>query len=64
MQLPFMKHGGNTVADSAFIIKYLEATYGTGAMQPLDGSQQAISSAFACLIMDRLQYGIMYHLLC
>ncbi|KAL3147244.1 hypothetical protein ABBQ32_002737 [Trebouxia sp. C0010 RCD-2024] len=64
-QLPYITHGDDVVADSTFIIKYLEATYGRpppySSLRPLNRHQQAIAAACMAITSDRLTQGLMYY---
>ena len=63
-QFPYIKHGKNVVGDSAFIIKYLEATYGkpppTSALQPLQPQAQALCTLCNTIAMERLAWYMVY----
>lgn len=59
-QLPVIRHGKNTVADSYFIIKYLERTYSENIPQ-LSAEQEALSVAIQHLVDDCLVRGLGYH---
>lgn len=65
LQLPYITHGDDVVADSTFIIKYLEATYGRpppySSLRPLNRHQQAIAAACMAITSDRLTQGLMYY---
>ena len=65
LQLPYIKHGDNIIADSTFIIKYLEATYGSppahSSLRPLNRHQQAIATACMAIVTDRLTQGLTYY---
>lgn len=65
LQLPYIEHGGDIVADYTFIIKYLEATYGSppahSSLRPLNRHQQAIATACTAIVTDRLTQGLMYY---
>ena len=60
LQFPYIKHGSNTFGDTAFIIKYLQATYGNpppnSALLPLDPQQQALSTLCSVFATERLAY--------
>ncbi|CAL8468263.1 g7802 [Coccomyxa elongata] len=58
--LPVIRHGKNTVADSYFIIKYLEQTY-SEAIPRLSAEQEALSVALQHLVDDCLMRGLAYH---
>lgn len=60
MQLPVIRHGKNTVADSYFIIKYLERTY-SEVIPRLSAEQEALSVAIQHLVDDCLVRGLAYH---
>ncbi len=60
VQLPVIRHGKNTVADSYFIIKYLERTY-SGNIPLLSAEQEALSVAIQHLVDDCLLRGLAYH---
>ena len=57
-QFPYIKHGKNVVGDTAFIPKYLEATYGkppqNSALQPLQPQAQALCTLCNTIAMERL----------
>ncbi|BDA43783.1 Failed axon connections homolog [Coccomyxa sp. Obi] len=59
-QLPVIWHGKNTVADSYFIIKYLERTY-SDVIPQLSAEQEALSVAIQHLVDDCLMRGLAYH---
>lgn len=52
LQLPWMQHGQDVVADSRFIIKYLQNTYGSRLklQEPQDSQSQAISTWFSACV--------------
>lgn len=59
-QLPCIQHGKRKVADSAFIIKYLERTYPEVVPQ-LTAEQEALSVAVQHLVESFLYWGLFYH---
>lgn len=49
-KLPFIDDSGKRIADSRFIIKYLQQTYGNTLDQNLNASERAISVAMERMI--------------
>ena len=58
LQFPYIKHGTHVVGDTAFIVRYLEATYGkpppNSALQPLQPQAQALCTLCNTIAMERL----------
>ena len=63
LQLPWMQHGQDVVADSRFIIKYLQNTYGSKLkLQELQDSQsQAISTMVQRMCEEHMYFTSQYH---
>ena len=63
MQLPWMQHGQDAVADSRFIIKYLQNTYGSDLKihEPQDGASQAISTMIQRMCEEHMYFTSQYH---
>ena len=63
--MPFIKHGEKVVADTTFIIEYLQATYAgqlrQSHLQTLSPEQDAVATAVLALLEERLLYDIGYH---
>ena len=59
-QLPVILHGKNRVADSYFILKYLEQTYPEVVVQQTP-EEQALSVAIQHLVDDFLNWGLGYY---
>ena len=59
MQLPFIKHGGKLIPDSAFIIKYLSATFPEKVVK-LSPEQQAQAAALTALLDYRFSCAMIY----
>ncbi|KAK9809412.1 hypothetical protein WJX73_003358 [Symbiochloris irregularis] len=65
-KIPFMKHGRNTVPDSAFIIRYLQNTYGPSstdclALRPKDAQQAALVQAYTALVESNITNALVYY---
>ena len=63
MQLPWMQHGQDIVADSRFIVKYLQNTYGSQLkiQEPQDAASQAISTLIQCMCEEHMYFTSQYH---
>lgn len=63
LQLPWMKHGLDVVADSRFIIKYLQNTYGSQlkVQEPQDATSQAISTLIQRTCEEHMYFTSQYH---
>ena len=63
MQLPWMQHGQDAVADSRFIIKYLQNTYGSDLKihEPQDAASQAISTMIQRMCEEHMYFTSQYH---
>ena len=63
MQLPWMQHGQDAVADSRFIIKYLQKTYGSQLKvhEPQDAASQAISTMIQRMCEEHMYFTSQYH---
>lgn len=63
MQLPWMQHGQDIVADSRFIVKYLQNTYGSQLkiQEPQDAANQAISTLIQRMCEEHMYFTSQYH---
>ncbi|DBA67530.1 TPA: hypothetical protein ACH3X2_001808 [Trebouxia sp. C0005] len=63
MQLPWMQHGQDIVADSRFIVKYLQNTYGSQLkiQEPQDAASQAISTLIQRMCEEHMYFTSQYH---
>lgn len=67
MQIPFMKHGKYTIADSAFMIPYLQNTYtptqqNAGMiLKPGNEQQAALIQACTALVESNLHSALVYY---
>ena len=61
LQLPWIKHGQDVVADSRFIIKYLQYTYGSKLQEPQDKQSQAISTLVQRMCEEHMYFTSQYH---
>lgn len=55
-KLPYIVDGGNTVADSSFILDYLKATYGDGLDAHLGAAERARALALQRLLEEHLYW--------
>lgn len=55
-KLPFIEDGGQVIADSELIIKYLKATYGDPLDAHLSAAERAVSVAFMRLLDEHLYW--------
>jgi hypothetical protein len=60
LQLPFILHGKNVVADSTFIIKYLERTY-PEVVPDFTPEEEALSVAVQHFVDNFLVSGLVWH---
>ena len=63
MQLPWMQHGHELVADSRFIIKYIQNTYGSQLkiQEPQAAASQAISTLIQRICEEHMYFTSQYH---
>ena len=63
VQLPWMQHGQDVVADSRFIIKYLQNTYGSKLklQEPQDATSQGISTLVQRMCEEHMYFTSQYH---
>ncbi|KAL0040804.1 hypothetical protein WJX79_005933 [Trebouxia sp. C0005] len=62
-RLPWMQHGQDIVADSRFIVKYLQNTYGSQLkiQEPQDAASQAISTLIQRMCEEHMYFTSQYH---
>ena len=60
LQLPIIRHGKNTLADSTFIIKYLERTYAE-VVPDWSAEQEALSVTIQHFVENYLTCGLAWH---
>lgn len=63
MQLPWMKHGSDVVADSRFMIKYLQNTYGSQlkVQEPQDPQLQGVSVTIQRMCEEHMYFTQQFH---
>lgn len=63
VQLPWMQHGHDVVADSRFMIKYIQNTYGSQlkVQEPQDAASQAISTLVQRMCEEHMYFTSQYH---
>ena len=59
-KLPFIEDKGKRIADSRFIIEYLQQSYGIDPDKDLSRQERAISTAMQRMIDDDLYWVILY----
>jgi len=59
-KLPYIRDGENEIADSSFILQYLEEEYGVDFDAGLDARQRATGHAIARMCEERLYWAIVY----
>lgn len=59
-KMPYIRDGGNTLADSTLIIDHLKLTYGDRLDGWLSAEQQAVALAFQRLIEENLYWAVVH----
>src|SRR5579862_3366741 len=59
-KMPVIRDGNHIIADSSFIIDYLDKTYTVGLDKKLNNKEKALSYAVQKMIEDHLYYVLLY----
>lgn len=64
-EVPYIRHGPNTIPDSVFIMAYLHNTYGegktSGILAPMDAAKNARVEACMALVDQTLPFAVGYY---
>lgn len=64
-QVPYIRHGPNTIPDSVFIMAYLQNTYGkgktSGILAPMDAAKAAKVESCMALVDQTLPFAVGYY---
>lgn len=65
-QIPWMQHGNQQIADSRFIVRFLQNTYGSQlkTREPEDAVDQALSTTVQRLCEQHMYFTALYHGAC
>lgn len=59
-KLPWAEHDGKKIADSGFVIEYVERTFGRDANAGLSAAERAVAHALRRLIEENLYWAMVY----